>query len=103
MLSIDRTNVPKRACTKSVIMRRENDPLSLLLVIAGWYIYVSSIPLMAIPSERQKNRHRPISEIYDSRELSSVAKSRRIKAKWGREAGKRAGCGREKKKEKRPR
>lgn len=60
-------------------------------------VYVSSIPLMAIPSERQKNRHRPISVIYDSRELSSVTKSRRIKAK--REGGWAKSGMREKKKE----
>lgn len=36
-------------------------------------------PFNGDPSERQKNRHRPISMIYDSRELSSVTNSRRIK------------------------
>lgn len=36
-------------------------------------------PFNGDPNERQKNRHRPISMIYDSRELSSVTNSRRIK------------------------
>lgn len=40
--------MPKRTCTKSVIMRRENDPTSF----AGWRI--SSIPLMVIPAKDRK-------------------------------------------------
>lgn len=36
-------------------------------------------PFNGDPSERQKNRHHPISVIYDSRKLSSVTNSRRIK------------------------
>lgn len=45
-------------------------------------------PFNGDPSERQKNRHRPISMIYDSRELSLVTNSRRIKyGSLGEEGG----------------
>jgi len=70
---LSQPDMPKRTCTKSVIMRRENDPTSPR-GIAGRCM--SSIPLMAIPSKRQKNRHHPISMIYDFYELSSVSRIR---------------------------
>lgn len=72
---LSQRDMPKR--TKSTIMRRENDPTPLAVQPPSYrrMAYIK-YPFNGDLGERQKNRHRPISAIYDSRELPSVTNSR---------------------------